>query len=341
MAEQLGEAAVIEDVVDRGDTLVVDTTVADAAATAAAAETIKQAAIEKDIIGDKGKVADTGVEDKKDEAVGDKKDDARDETGKFVAKAIPKARVDEMVNKEKLRADAAERQLAEIQKQNIKADNSVAIAALEQKNKDLDKEHAQATLDGKADRMAEIAAEIRANERAINANSVQNISTQTLEQMREELRIDVAIENAQKLYPSLVQGNEAYDQDVVDMILNAQEMYMKRDSMPAAQALTMAAEKIMGKLIVTASDSKDAEAEDEAKGLDAAKSDDTKSIDRKAAAVAKNLDTASKQPANMKETGIDSDKAGITSDVDANKLSTEEFDALPEATKARMRGDTL
>ena len=38
--------------------------------------------------------------------------------------------------------------------------------------------------------------------------------------------------------------------------------------------------------------------------------------------------------------GLDSDKLGATSTTpDVNQMPREEFDALPESTKARMRGD--
>ncbi len=325
--------AVENEVVDRGDDLEVDTGAAEAAA--AAAEALRAAedtAVLKDLTEKKEEPA--KEEEAKDETKGEQQ---RDDSGKFAPKAIPKARVDEMVGKEKLRADAAERRLAEFEKQVQTVDRTVEITALETENLALDKEHAQATLDGKADRMAEIAALIRKNERAIQASGTQAVSASAMEQMREEIRLDVAIEQLQIEFPSLVEGHENYDQDVLDMILTSQEMYMKRDRMPASQALTLSVQKIMGKLAPAAAD--DADETEEAKGLDAAKGKKTDT--RKTEAVAKNLETVKKQPANMKESGIDSDKAGITSDVDAAKLSTEEFDALPEATKARMRGDTV
>ena len=63
--------------------------------------------------------------------------------------------------------------------------------------------------------------------------------------------------------------------------------------------------------------------------------------DRKQAQVEKNVDTAKRQPASMKETGIDSDKAGVTAKVDYTKLTAEEREALPAATRARLRGDDL
>jgi hypothetical protein len=63
--------------------------------------------------------------------------------------------------------------------------------------------------------------------------------------------------------------------------------------------------------------------------------------DRKEAATAKNIAAAAKQPASTKDAGIDSDQAGVKDNVDASSLTSEEFDALPEATKSRMRGDAV
>lgn len=336
MAEDIINAVIENE--DRGDDVVTDNSAAEAAAAEAAATAAKDAALEKDIIGDKGKVVDTpAVKDETDPDAKKEEELLRDETGKFAAKdapkPIPKARVDQMVEKEKLRADAAERRFEELQKTIKTVDRSAEVAVLESENEKLDVAYAKATLDGKTDEMAKIAATIRLNERTIQAASAQAMSTGTVDQLREEMRLDFAIESAQKQYPSLVETHPDYDQDVVDMILSMQETIMRRDRAPAAIALAQATEKVMGKF--------SAVAEEEVKtGLDGAKKD-TVDSGRKEAAVSKNLDAAAKQPASTKDSGIDSDKAGITSDVDASKISTEDFDALPEATKARMRGDTL
>jgi hypothetical protein len=57
--------------------------------------------------------------------------------------------------------------------------------------------------------------------------------------------------------------------------------------------------------------------------------------------VKKNLDTQARQPASMRDVGMDSDKAGVKGDIDVSKLSADEFAALPESTKAKLRGDLL
>lgn len=314
---------------DRGDELVVDTTAADAVAAAEAAKTAADAALEKEIIDGAKKEEPAAAEEKAEETKEEKEEQPRDESGKF-AKAIPKARVDEMVKKEKERADTLARRLSELEAKLQTADTTKAVEDLEAKITELEKEHAKAILDGNADKMAEIAAQIRKAERDIQNTTVNTISSSTVAQMREEIKLDVAIESAQKAYPSLVEGHEEYDQDVVDMILNAQQVYMQRDSMSASQALTTAVSKIMDKLTP-------ATQEEKPSGLAAAKTGE----DRKAAQVQKNIAAAAAQPASMKEIGVDSDKKGVTGNVDPEKLTTEEFDALPEDTKARLRGDIL
>ncbi len=61
--------------------------------------------------------------------------------------------------------------------------------------------------------------------------------------------------------------------------------------------------------------------------------------DRKAKAVEKALETQKSQPASMRDAGLDSDKAGQTGLPDVTAMTAEEYDALPAATKARLRGD--
>jgi len=80
------------------------------------------------------------------------------------------------------------------------------------------------------------------------------------------------------------------------------------------------------------------ETQEPAKGLGAA----AKGVDRKTAAVAKNLDASKRQPASSKSLGADSDKYGQNAPTpSAEDMSYEEFSALPESVKAKMRGDLV
>lgn len=259
---------------------------------------------------------------------------ARDEKGKFTKDpAIPKARVDQMVEKEKLRAEAAERENAELRAKLTQQQVGVKVGELEAENKEHELAQAKAILDGNAVLAAELAGKIRMNERQINNASTSQMSAEAQVRATEEFRMDLAIDHIESTYPALDKTSEEYDQDAVDMVLATQSLYIDRDRMTASQALTAAAAKVMGKLSTPKAEATTSEKPT----LDDAKKGST----RKEEQTAKNIVVATKQPASTKDTGIDSDKLGIQGDVDMDSLSYEEFDALPEATKSRMRGDSV
>ncbi|MDL2342428.1 MAG: hypothetical protein QFB87_05115 [Patescibacteria group bacterium] len=298
-----------------------------AAEEAAAAETDKAAA-------DKKAAEEAAAAAAAEEAAASKEDKPRDKDGKFTKEiSIPKGRVDEMVKNERLAREAAERRALEAEEKLKATDRGVEAAKLEEEIVSLEKEHAKAILDGNADKAAELAGKIRLNERMIQNASSTQMSAQAQNQAREEIRLDLVIEKLEEQYPQLLQGSDSFDQDAVDLVLASQKMYIDRDRMTPSAALALAAEKVMAKLTVGATKQE----KEEPEGLDKAKV----TADRKEAQVDKNIKTAAAQPANLKDAGLDADKKGATGDIDPLKLSTAEFDALPEATKARLRGDTL
>lgn len=321
--------------VDRGDDFTPSTDAADAAAAAAAAAAQSEAeaeaakvAAKADEEGDKP-AAKTDEEGDKPAARAD--DKPRDDKGKF----IPKGRFDEAVSKERSRAEAAERQLAELQKQlqsNVTAKN---LDAIEQEITTMEGERAKALLDGNAERVAQLDREIRLKERTVQLTQAENMTVAAREQAAEQIRMDTAINALETAYDVLNPKHESFDQGIVDMVLDAQEGIMKREKMPPSQALAEAAKRVMGRIMPVAR-----EEEGEAKqGLAAGKGADV-AKDRQTKAVERNVDAARRQAPDTKDIGLDSDKAGGTR-VDPTNLSYEEFSALPESTKARMRGDTL
>jgi hypothetical protein len=197
----------------------------------------------------------------------------------------------------------------------------------------LEAAQAKAIVDGDSDKAAEIMGQIRHKERQVQIDSSQTMSEQAKEQAREEIRLDLTIEKLEAEYPMLVEGSDTYDSDAVDMVLATQRQLMENGMTPS-KALATAAKKVMDKITPPKAD--DA-ADDKPKGLDQAKLN----ADRAQAQIEKNIETDKKQPASLKDTGLDSDKKGISEEVDVTKLSYEEFSALPEATKARMRGDDV
>lgn len=250
----------------------------------------------------------------------------RDDQGRF----IPKGRFDEAVGKERAARETAERKLAELQATLKQVDRNADAIKLESEIVGLEKAHSKLLLDGDHEKAAELMSQIRLKERTIAIQEATHLSTAAKNEMREELRYDAAVESLESTYDVLNPNHEDFDADLIDLVLGAQRTYIENERLTPSAALVKAAKTVMGKLGTKV------EAATE-KGLAAGKV----AQDRKQAQVEKNIAAAKSQPASMKESGIDSDKAGQVGNVDVAKLTREEFAALPAATKAKLRGDLL
>lgn len=249
----------------------------------------------------------------------------RDDKGRF----IPKSRFDDAVRKEREGRELAERRLNELQTQLKQNQRQVDTGELETQIKGLEKQYTKLVLQGDEDAASEIMSQIRLKERTIATQEAGHLSLQAKEQAREEIRVDTAIERIEATYPELREGTDEYDQDIVDLVLAAQQANIHDRRMTPSMALVKATETVMSKISRKAAD------EPEKKGLAAAAG----AADRKAAQVDKNIAAAKAQPASLKGVGEDSDKAGISSKIAYAKLTADEREALPEATRARLRGD--
>lgn len=251
-------------------------------------------------------------------------DTARDEKGRF----IPKSRFDEAVTKERERRETAERQLAELQQQMQTVTRSADTAALEAQLVELRKQDRRAIMDGNEEKSIEIAAQIdRINRQIVIAES-QSMSARAQEEAREGIRVEMAIEKLESIYPVLKEGSDEFDQGLVDLVLAAQSQLMTRDRMPPSQALTKAANEIMARFRPAAKAD-----EKPAGGLASAKG-----ADRAQAAKAKNVDAALRTPPDTRDVGIDSDKAGMRDGL-PTPATVDDLKAIPLATLKRMRGD--
>lgn len=266
-------------------------------------------------------------EDAKGEPEAKENDPPRDESGRF----IPVSRHKQVLDNERAARESAERELAALKKQIAQVDRNADIDKIELEIKGLEKEHAKSVLDGDVDKAAELAGQIRVKERAIQIASNVNVPEKIKEEMREELRWESTVERLEAAYPMLKPGSEEYDQDIVDMVLATQQSNVHNKHMTPSAALLSAAEKIMAKLMPPSRD------EGKREGLEAGKG----TQDREKRQTQKNLETLKKQPPDLTDAGLDSDKAGMTKDIDVRKLTSEEFANLPESTKARLRGDLL
>lgn len=254
---------------------------------------------------------------------------ARDEKGRFAG--IPKARFDEAVGKEREAREAAERRAAELERQlaeraqaQVKTEQ---IEELETKISEMEKQHAQFLLDGEAEKAAELMRSIRHTERQIARAEAQADARAATSQILEAERFELAVAKLEADYSTLNPKSETYDPELVEMILD-RHARLVQGGMPPSQAITNATDFVMKRV-----------ARDEApaqRGLAAAKVPD-----RKAEQVKKNLEVQAKQPPSMKDVGLDSDKLGEKALPNVAQMTLEEFNALPAATKARLRGDML
>jgi len=252
----------------------------------------------------------------------------RDEKGRF--SGIPKARFDEAVAKEREKAEAAQRQVAELQKQLQSIDRSAKVEDLEKQLVELRRADRKAIMDGDEEKSIELAAQIdRINRQIVIAES-QTLSTQAAEEAREAIRTESTIERLEEIYPVLKEGNENFDQDLVDLVLAKQQQLITRDRMSPSQALAKAANDIMSRVQAPARVDEKPEG-----GLKNAKG-----AERATQGKQKNIDAALKTPPDTTDVGLDTDKAGMKDGLPV-PMSVDDLKAIPESTLKRMRGDMI
>lgn len=252
----------------------------------------------------------------------------RDDKGRFMPK-IPKARFDEAVGKERDAREAAEKRAAELEAELAQRDADKKVLedeeAFEAKIDELQAKHADLLLEGETTEANKLMREIRKLERDRISREVEARSMMNFRSSLEAERLDSVIKEIEKAHPELDPNNkDIYDDYMVKVILgDYNQMVSQGASRP--QAMQEATERAYAYFNRTSAPDK---------GL-------AKKEDRRAAQIEKNLDTKRRQPPNMRDTGLDSDKLGAAQNIDVTKLSQEEFNALPEATIKKLRGDVL
>ncbi len=265
---------------------------------------------------------------------------ARDEKGRFAKKddkepSVPKHRFDEAVGKEREAREAAERRAAELESRLKQESKNEEVTKMEEAVEKLEQQYSKFLLDGEGEKAAAVMKQIRQSERAIARMETESTASAATERAVEQVRMDTTIARLEADYPTFNPDSEKFDQDLVDIVLAEQNRLIQTQRMLPSAALATAAKKIMDKFAPTKDEEKKGD-DEEAKGLSAAKTAE----DRKAKQVAKNLDADKRQAPSLKESGADSDKHGQTkTEIDVAKLTPEEFKALPESTRAKLRGD--
>lgn len=258
---------------------------------------------------------DDGKPDEKPEKSEKKADDQR----------VPRQRLNEVIKKNKdliaerdERIKSLEEQLKSVATQKDSGKLDEEIEALESQLED-------ARADGNKDKVRQLAKEIRVKERQIAILESTKMTETAKTEAREDIKVELLIEQMEEKYPQLNPDSDEYDEDLVRMILDLRDGKQARN-MPPSQALRRAVTEVMERVKPAAPE------KGESKKPDVA-------AERKKEAVKKSAEAASKQPASLTAVGDDSDKTGEKALPNIMDMNADEYEALPEATKRRLRGD--
>lgn len=229
---------------------------------------------------------------------------------------VPKSRLDEVLakNRELLAQVEAERKAREARQPEAKAeDKAFDFDAKEA-------EYMQAVIDGEKAKALELRKEIRAAERTELQKETATATTQD----SEAVALAKAAAEVEKSFPQFTHGHEKYNEAATKAVVKMRDALIMQGQ-SAVEALNDAVDYVVRKF-----------------DLDETPVEDSKVVDlnkKREANTAKKVDAHGKQPPALKGEGERTRKADQQSDVEL--MSEEEFNALPEATKRRMRGDFL
>jgi hypothetical protein len=271
---------------------------------------------------------------------------ARDDKGKFAKKDsdhIPKSRFNEAVGKERDAREAAQARVAELEAQLRQREEQEAQARqsqvdeqareFEEKISELEKQHAKYLLDGDGDKAAEVMKTIRMAERQLAETSAYTKAQQAAGMMLEQDRMKLTIATLESEHPVLNPKSEEFDRDIVETILLWQAKGVEMGMSPS-QALADSTERVMNRFYKT-------QPAPAAEGLSKAAESQRTAEERTKAAVEKAVAASKAQPAPTTDVGLDSDKFGGKGLPDVSRMSSDEYNALPETTRARLRGDLV
>ena len=200
--------------------------------------------------------------------------------------------------------------------------SDTTVSTLEAQLLDLDREIAKAAAEGETERQVELMSKARKLDRqlvsaqleASVAERIRGVGPATIEDMR----YDDMVAAAEHDHPQINPDAAEYDDAKATEVLELKEAFEARGSRPTV-ALEKALRYVFGEL--AAKQSKPA-------------GEGRKTDVRKAA------EAAGKLPPDITATGLDGDRAGMTTTMPVvEKLSDSDFAALPQDTLKRLRGD--
>lgn len=249
---------------------------------------------------------------------------------------IPLARHKEILDRERnIRADL-EKQVENLKRGAAVSVTNEEITKLEDKVTSMEAEYNKALADGEIDKATKLMGQIRAAERQIGDSRGEMRSQVAEARAYERVRYDNTVDRLEAAFPQLVEGNDDYDDEATKEVLELRDAYQLKGYAPA-DALQKAAKMVLG-----ASTGRQQKAVDTDVRVDKADLAKATAEERKKDAVARNLKVAGKAAPDLKNVGIDSDRAGGSLTArDVSKMPQEAFAKLSEKDIARLRGDDL
>jgi hypothetical protein len=266
------------------------------------------------------------TEDKKDEPTEDEKKLAADleknradkDKGKKQP-MVPKSRLDEVLAKNREMAEQLKQATAAREAASPKPEKDAVAFDFDAK----EGEYMQFVLDGEKDKALAVRKEIRAAEQA----EVAKTTRQTAGQDDEAMALARAAAQIEENFPQFVIGHEKHNKEATEKVVSMRDALI-RGGADAVTALNDAVDFVVRKYGF------DEALEGEKPGDKVVNLDDKRKKD-----VAKKIATQNKQPPDMSGEGERSRQQKEVSAVE--QMSDAEWDALPDATRRRLRGDSL
>ena len=233
---------------------------------------------------------------------------------------IPKSRLDdEIAKRRKLEADLAELQKKHQQVETTQAQDEAFEAATKEANALL-RQANEAVLDGELDKAAELQQQALVKMSMANkATRAQEVDTDAIySQIEAKLELKHTIKDIYANYPEFNHESESADPELIERAVMYEKMYAEMGHTPA-EAVRRAVEDTLKILAPEKLAPKAAPA--------------AKKPARDTSNLAPKIDAAKKAPPRPQTTSAEEPT------LDVRTLSDDEWDALPESTKARLRGD--
>jgi hypothetical protein len=269
-----------------------------------------------------------GEEDEEDSDKKDAKDE--DKAAKKPAKGdeprIPKSRFDEV----NARRKAAEDELAQL-KANAKAKDEGTEKKFDFKK--AEREYLELALDGKIDLAMAKREEIDSAKEAVWESKQAESAKSTVAESDVQKELKALVAKFEGEYDALDSKHEDFSEDLADEVQSMFLGYLEnRRDLTTGEAFKLAVGNVVKIYeLEKRGTTSPGEVVDEEKNNVRLK--DKKDVKKKVEAAKK----APKDPAGAGVSGADKGEAAI----DIEQMTDDEFNALPESTKARMRGDTL